>query len=216
MTSPFAPRQGGDGRYFHGEDYKGDGVFLNAVIFGGIGALAGYRFYERWKAVAASEAEILGASMRHGALMAIRWKAWFVTTIWWVVTTPLWIVLSTGILDTVLDEHPDALTMRLSKQFASPGDYQIWLHNLRDINVTGSWFHGVLPLVWAITALHIVVGFLAIGATYNKHITESEFKQRWFFRQMRWLDPMVAKIDWKILQSLVVVPIVLAIASYNQ
>lgn len=216
MTSPLAPRQGGDGRYFHGEDYKGDGIVLNALVFGGIGTLAGKHFYDRWKSVASSQAELVGASMRHGALMAIRWKAWFVTCLWWILTTPLWIVLSTGALDTILDDRPSELQFKLAKMYSSPGDYQYWLDNLTDINVTGSWFHGSLPLVWAIFAVHIVVGFLAIGVTYNRAIRESEFKQRWFYRAMAPAERLVPNVGWMILHSLVVVPIVLAIVSYNQ
>lgn len=201
MTSPFTPRQGGDGRYFHGEDYKGDGVRLNAAIFGSIGALAGWKFYERWKSPYVTTAELLGASIRHGALMAIRWKAWFATCLWWLITTPVWLVLASGILDTAFDDDPTN-----------------WAYQYppTDVNITGSWFHGFLPMVWGLFALHIVIGFFAIGVTYNRHIRESEFKQRWFFRQMAPLEPLVERIDWKILTSLVVVPVALAIVSYNQ
>ena len=188
------------GEYFHGEDYEGSGRRLNAMVFGSIGALAGYKFYERWKPFA-STAAVSGAALRHGAYMAIRWKAWFVTTLWWVITTPLWIVLSTGILDTAFDEHPDG-----------------WVNQVapRDWDVTGAWFHGSLALVWAILALHIVIGFFAIGVTYNRAVRESEFRQRWFFRQMARFEPMADKVNWKILHSLVVVPVALAIISYNQ
>jgi hypothetical protein len=201
MTSPLTPRQGGDGRYFHGEDYEGMGRRFNVAVFGSIGALAGWKFYERWKSPYTSAAELLGASMRHGAIMAIRWKAWTVTAVWWLITTPVWIVLASGILDTALDEHSDGWATTVPP---------------KDIDVTGPWFHGSLALVWAILALHVVIGFFAIGVTYNRHIRESEFKQRWFFRMMAPLEPLVERIDWKILTSLVVVPVALAIVSYNQ
>jgi hypothetical protein len=216
MQDDFIHRQGGDGRYFHGEDYKGDGRRLNALVFGGIGALAGYKFYQRWRPVASSNAELLGASIRHGALMAIRWKAWFVTTLWWLVTTPLWVVLASGILDRVLDEHPTDYDYGWNRNNMTPDEYRYWIEHLKDVSVTGTWFHGSLALVWGIFALHIVIGFFAVGANYVRHIHESEFQERWFFRIMTPFESLVAKLDWKILSSLVVVPVALAIISYNQ
>jgi hypothetical protein len=222
MTTPFTPRQGGDGQYFHGDDYEGDGRRLNALVFGGIGAAAGYKFYERFKRYG-SQAEVLGASLRHGAIMAIRWKAWFVTALWWLITTPVWMSFASGGFDQTiakLNPRPTELELTMARNMAPhPDDYEYWLEHTAGFypnTILNSVFHGSKALVWSIFALHIVIGFLAVGVTYNKHIRASGFKQRWFFRAMAPVERLVSGVDWKILNSLVVVPVALAIIAYNQ
>jgi hypothetical protein len=197
MEDDFVHRANGE-PYFG--DYDGMGRRMNALVFGSIGALAGYKFYERWKPYA-STAAVSGAALRHGAYMAIRWKAWTVTALWWILTTPIWAVLASGILDTALDQDPTNWNF----------DYPP-----RDVNITEPWFQGSLALVWAIFALHIIIGFFAVGATYTRAIRESDFQRRRFYIWMWPFELLVRRVDWKILHSLVVLPVALAIISYNQ
>lgn len=188
------------GKYFDGEDYKGDGILLNAMIFGAIGMLAGQKFYAKWRPYA-NTAELTGASIRQGAYCAYRWKVWFATAVWTVVSIPVWMILGSGVLDLFYPGDPD---------YTWEGQDRLALEGF-----TKMFLLGHLSLAWLLLALQLVIGLFAVGVTYNLNVRESLFQERWFFRAMRPLERITPKVHWSLLHCLVVVPLVMMITFYN-
>lgn len=188
------------GKYFDGDNYQGTGTAFNAAVFGAAGAVAGKRFYDKNRPYADTP-ELLGASIRFGAIAAIRWKVWFVTVLWWLASIPVWLFLSTPIPESYLSGITD---------YEAPG-------GPRAHSFTGEWLHGVTALPLMLLVLQVFLGFFAIGVTYNQIIRESLSKQgRWFYRAMLPFDRIAGRVPWWVLHSLVVVPFAILIISYNQ
>ena len=192
-------RQGGDGRYFHGENYEGDGVLANALIFGTVGMLAGQKFYARWRPYADTP-ELLGASMRHGAIMAIRWKVWFATVLWTLISIPVWMFVGSGILDQMYG-NPD---------YTWEGQSELMVRGF-----TNMFLLGHLGVAWLLLIAQLVIGLFTVGVTYNRNVQESMFQERWFFRAMAPLERITPKVHWALLHSLVVLPLAVMITFYN-
>ena len=200
MSDPdFYHRQGGDGRYFHGENYEGVGTAVNAAVFGTVGAVAGKKFYDRHRNHADTP-ELLGASVNQGVYMAFRWKVWVATALMTVLSVPMWAIIGSGFFD-LLYGNPD---------YTWEGQSRLMTEGFTKMFLGGS-----LGTAWALLALQMVLGLFAVGVTYNRNVRESLFQERWFFRAMRPIERITPNVHWALLHCLTVLPLTVMISIYN-
>jgi hypothetical protein len=167
------------------DEYRQHKTEANALVYGTIGYLAGRNFYRRYQG-RVIPAALLGASIRHGALCAIRWKIWAFTVLTWTFLTLFLTACAVGWIDMTLED------LRLG----------------RNVSMIEYWF-GTITNARLTLLLHLILGVFSVGTTYVQCVRLSGFKRRRFYWVMWPFEAVVRRIPWFLLHTLVVIPFII-------
>jgi hypothetical protein len=173
----------------------------NAIIFGGLGALAGRNLYRQGAPMA--------VAALHGVYCAMRWRIWAVTVMLWV-SFGIWMALdSTMVVDKWLFYEPPSF----DNGYVGFWDYGSANNIFRSMIMLRPFDLTTPRLLWC---LNMVIGLFSVGLTYNRCVQECFFKRRMLYKVLAPIEWATHWIPWWVLHSLAVVAPLMPIILYNQ
>lgn len=187
--------------YIDGHDVSQVAHATNAIVFGGLGVMAGRNLYQRGGTV-------IEAGF-HGAYCAMRWKIWAVSAFVWVFFGTWMALNSTNLVDRWLYYEQPADFNGYHGSWVEDGSRNFLRSflNMRAYDLTTP------RLLWL---LNFVLGGFVLAVMYNRNVQECFFKRRWLYKVVNPVEWATRWMPWWVVTSLIVVAPVLPYILYNQ